>query len=206
MSGRVLVVKTTMSGDTTVVNQLIDVLLEKWRGEGIAASQITTRNFSDPNAVLDSKGIAGFLSPDPAAKVAAVVAASEKMVAEAKQHDVIVIGTPTNNFLIATYLRMWFDVLTRAQQTFRSGPMGAEGILQGKKAIVVSAHSGADQSGSASSDHVMGYVTQMLDFVGIKDVTHIKAEGFRSSDPKDAALASARAEIAALPRLVAGAT
>lgn len=46
------------------------------------------------------------------------------------------------NFNIPTQLKIYFDLIARAGQTFRYTSAGAEGLVTGKKAIVISSRGG----------------------------------------------------------------
>ena len=117
--------------------------------------------------------------------------------------DIIVIGAPMYNFSIPSQLKAWIDRVVVAGKTFRYAESGApEGLLpKGKKAFIASSRGGVYTGGSpaAALEHHDSYLTSILAFIGIADVTIVRAEGLaRGPDAKAAALAKARAEIAAL--------
>jgi FMN-dependent NADH-azoreductase len=92
-------------------------------------------------------------------------------------------------------LKTWIDLVARAGETFRYTETGPEGLLTGKRAIVTVASGGVPVG--SPMDHATTYLTQVLAFIGITDVTYVSATGL-AVDP-DAALKSAKAEIDALP-------
>ncbi len=89
--------------------------------------------------------------------------------------DVLVLAAPMYNFAIPSSLKSWFDHVLRAGLTFRYAEQGPEGLLQGKRAFVLTARGGIYAGGGL--DHQEPYLRQVLGFVGIHDVTFIHAEG-----------------------------
>ena len=115
---------------------------------------------------------------------------------------IIVIGAPMYNFTVPTQLKAWIDRVVVAGKTFRYGENGAPiGLLRGKKAFIASSRGGVYAAGSpaAALEHHETYLTGILAFMGITDVTIVRAEGIAlGPEAREAALAKARAEIAAL--------
>ncbi|HUW80001.1 MAG TPA: NAD(P)H-dependent oxidoreductase [Acidocella sp.] len=116
--------------------------------------------------------------------------------------DIIVIGAPMYNFTLPSQLKAWIDRVLVAGTTFKYGPTGVpEGLLPpGKKVIIASARGGAYSGGSpiAFLDHQETLLKAALAFIGLTDITIIRAEGVAVPDLKPAAIAAAQAQIAAL--------
>jgi FMN-dependent NADH-azoreductase len=75
------------------------------------------------------------------------------------------------------------------------------GLLENKKVYLVSGrggvHSGVPTNDNPSVDFQERYLETVLGFIGLKDITIIRAEGV-GMGLKDSALAAARAQIVAL--------
>jgi FMN-dependent NADH-azoreductase len=115
--------------------------------------------------------------------------------------DIIVIGAPMYNFSIPSQLKAWIDRVVIAGKTFRYGANGAEGLLKNKKVIVASSRGNVYAAGSpaAALEHHESYLTGVLSFIGLTDVTIIRAEGLAfGAEAKEAAMLKARANIAAM--------
>lgn len=107
-----------------------------------------------------------------------VSARSDRMIEELRRADVIVIGSPMHNFGIASQLKAWFDTIIRAGKTFRYSDKGPEGLLKGKRAIVVETRGGVYTTGPAAAfNHQEPHLRTLLGFIGISDVQFIHAEG-----------------------------
>ncbi|MEI2735652.1 MAG: NAD(P)H-dependent oxidoreductase [Rhodoblastus sp.] len=102
---------------------------------------------------------------------------SDALVAELQAADTIVIGAPMYNFGIASTLKAWFDYVLRAGVTFRYTEAGPEGLLKGKRAIVVASRGGLYSEGPAKSfDSQEPHLRTLLGFIGITDVEFVRVE------------------------------
>jgi FMN-dependent NADH-azoreductase len=123
---------------------------------------------------------------------------SDELIAELRSADTIVIGAPMYNFSISTGLRAWFDYVLRAGETFKYSETGPQGLLTGKRVIVIESRGGLYSEGPAKAiDFQEPYLRTLLGFIGLSDVTFIHAEkiGF-GVDAREAALASAKRALA----------
>jgi len=107
------------------------------------------------------------------------VAASKGALADFLASDVIVIGAPMYNFSVPSQLKAWMDRLAVAGVTFRYSEKGLEGLAGGKKLIVASTRGGVFSAGTpmAALDHQGSYLTAFFGFLGITDVSFVRAEG-----------------------------
>ena len=104
-------------------------------------------------------------------------ALSDELIAELRAADIIVIGAPMYNFGVATSLRAWFDHVLRAGETFRYSEAGPKGLLSGKRVIVVESRGGFYSEGpSKAVDFQEPYLSHLLGFMGLTDVTFVRAE------------------------------
>ena len=114
--------------------------------------------------------------------------------------DVIVIGAPMYNFTVPSQLKAWIDRVLVAGKTFRYTASGALGLAGGKRVVVALSQGGMLHPGEAG-EHVETYLRHVFQFVGITDVTFVRAEGLAISPESrqkgfDAALASIPAPLA----------
>jgi FMN-dependent NADH-azoreductase len=115
--------------------------------------------------------------------------------------DIIVIGAPMYNFSIPSQLKAWIDRVVVAGKTFRYGANGAEGLLKNKKVFIASSRGSVYAAGSpaAALEHHESYLTGVLSFIGLTDVTIVRAEGLAfGAEAKEAAMLKAREDIAAI--------
>lgn len=112
--------------------------------------------------------------------------------------DVIVIGAPMYNFSVPSQLKAWFDRLAVPGKTFRYTANGVEGLVRGKRVFVASSRGGFYSEGhpGAFLDHQESYLRGLFGFMGITDVSFIRAEGLGiSPESRKAAMEAAGAQI-----------
>jgi FMN-dependent NADH-azoreductase len=104
---------------------------------------------------------------------------TDRLVDEVLDADLIVIGAPMYNFSVPTQLKAWLDRIAQAGRTFRYTAAGPEGLAAGKKVVIASARGGAYAGTPVETmlDHQEAYLRGFLGFIGITDVTVIRAEG-----------------------------
>jgi len=133
----------------------------------------------------------------------AEAAQTEELLSEFLAADVVVIGAPMFNFSIPSQLKAWIDRIVQAGRTFRYTPEGPVGLAGGRKVIIVSSRGGV-YSGTpyeAALDHQEAYLRAVFNFIGVTEVSYVRAEGVAiSPEKRREALASAGRDIAALSR------
>ncbi|QBG87942.1 FMN-dependent NADH-azoreductase [Xanthomonas oryzae] len=127
----------------------------------------------------------------------AEAAAAEAVMQQFLQAEFIVIGAPMYNFAIPSTLKAWIDRIAVAGRTFHYTANGPEGLAGGKRLIIASARGGV--YAEPSNDFQEPYLRQLFGFLGIDDITFVRAEGVAYSpqhraDALAAALAGLRAE------------
>jgi len=122
---------------------------------------------------------------------------SDELIGELKAADTVVIGAPMYNFSVPTTLRAWFDHVLRAGVTFKYVDGAVRGLLGGKRVIVIESRGGLYSEGPAQAiDFQEPYLRHLLGFIGITDVTFVRAEkiGY-GPEARTAAIEGAKAQI-----------
>ncbi|HEX8512388.1 MAG TPA: FMN-dependent NADH-azoreductase [Allosphingosinicella sp.] len=173
----VLIIDSAATGEASVTRRLTRELESILRGRGPV--RVVHRDVgTDPVPHLTAGTTPAIRGAEPQTEAArATLALSDALIAELKAADVVVIGAPMYNFGIPSTLKAWFDHVLRAGITFRYSQAGPEGLLKGKKAIVVESRAGLYSSGpSAPMDSQEPHLRTLLGFMGIDDVTFVRVE------------------------------
>ncbi|AJJ12636.1 NADPH-dependent FMN reductase family protein [Yersinia rohdei] len=174
---KVLVLKSSILATYSQSNQLADFFAEQWQAAH-AGDEITVRDLAaQPIPVLDGE-LVGAMRPSDAAltpRQQEALALSDELIAELQANDVIVIAAPMYNFNIPTQLKNYFDLIARAGVTFRYTEKGPEGLITGKRAIILTSRGGIHKD--TPTDLVVPYLRLFLGFIGITDVEFVFAEG-----------------------------
>jgi FMN-dependent NADH-azoreductase len=134
---------------------------------------------------------------DRDAQHSALGAYADRLVEEIETADIIVIAAPMYNFSVSSTLKAWIDHIARAGRTFRYTAAGPEGLLKNKKVYVVTSRGGyySGDGAARDADFQEPYLRTVLGFLGLDDITFIRAEGLKVS-AGDAARGVARARAA----------
>lgn len=173
---KILVLKSSIMGEGSQTNRLIDVMLEYRKDQGLQ-DDITIRNLAEMNLpVLDLEIFQALRGAENVNQdIQQIVALSDELIAELKNTDLLVIGAPMYNLNVPTQLKNWFDLVARARQTFRYTETYPQGLVEGVKAVVVSSRGGIHVG--QETEAVTPYLKAVLGLMGIHDVDFIYAEG-----------------------------
>ncbi|AIY37533.1 TPA: FMN-dependent NADH-azoreductase [Acinetobacter baumannii] len=173
---KILVLKSSIMGEGSQTNRLIDVMLEHRKDQGLQ-DDITIRNLAEMNLpVLDLEIFQALRGAENVNQdIQQIVALSDELIAELKNADLLIIGAPMYNLNVPTQLKNWFDLVARARQTFRYTETYPQGLVEGVKAVVVSSRGGIHVG--QETEAVTPYLKAVLGLMGIHDVDFIYAEG-----------------------------
>lgn len=183
---KLLHIDSSASGANSVTRELSAAIVARWKAEVPGLSTEYRDLNTDPVSHLTGHALAG---SDPAA-----AAASERVLQQFLDADVIVIGAPMYNFSIPSTLKAWIDRVAVAGRTFRYTAEGPEGLAKGKRMVIASARGGVHSD--APSDFQEPYLRFLFGFLGITDLEFVRAEGIAMSPQhRSDALAAAHASI-----------
>ncbi|EGR1342486.1 FMN-dependent NADH-azoreductase [Vibrio parahaemolyticus] len=174
---RVLALKSSILSDYSQSNKLVEDFIKN-----VDQDKLTVRDLAaNPLPVLDfAVATALRATEDLSQEQQAVVDLSDTLIEEVKAADTLVIAAPMYNFTIPTQLKNWIDLIARAGVTFKYTENGVQGLIEGKKAIVVTTRGGIHKD--SPTDNVTPYLRTVLGFVGITDVEFVYAEALNMGD------------------------
>lgn len=187
--------RSTGANSTRVADAVVARLKSKHAGAAVEIRDLSTH----PHPILDEAALAALFTPadQRSPEQSARVALDDAVIAQLMAADVIVLGVPMYNFGVPVQLKAWIDAVSRARVTFRYTETGSEGLVTGKKVYVALARGGIYRN--TPTDSQVPYLTSVLTFLGMTDVTFIYAEGFAlGPDSAAKALAEAEAQIETL--------
>ena len=172
---KILRIDSSASTETGKSRLLTTRIIDELKKLG-KSPEVTVRDLNESLPQVDGSWIAANNTKvnDLADEQKKTLSLSDKLVAEIEAADTLIIGVAVYNFSIPASLKLWVDLICRAGKTFKYSDKGPEGLMTDKKAIICFA-SGGTPFGS-DIDFASGYIRHILGFIGIKDVTFIKAD------------------------------
>jgi FMN-dependent NADH-azoreductase len=137
----------------------------------LPAADVRQRDLNQDPPPLVSKAYIRAIYTDPGQRTAeqqALLRYSDSIIAEVREADIIVIGTPVHNFGIPALLKAWIDQLVRPGVT--SGKGGSPFV---HKKVYVAVASGR----MSNPDFIKPYLKAILAEVGLTDVTVLTLNG-----------------------------
>jgi FMN-dependent NADH-azoreductase len=179
MSNVLYVTSSPRRGDSysnRVAARVLDELKQAHPGAKVVVRDVA----HDPLPHIDEDFVAAIRAPEgpQTPHQRAIVGRSDQLIDELLAADIIVIAAPMYNFGIPSTLKAWIDYIARAGRTFRYSEKGPEGLVKGKKVILIQSRGGIYSSGPAQAMDYQGtYLRSLLGFLGVTDIESIDVEG-----------------------------
>ncbi|MDT8439760.1 MAG: NAD(P)H-dependent oxidoreductase [Wenzhouxiangellaceae bacterium] len=116
---------------------------------------------------------------------------SDTLIAELRESDLLVLGLPMYNFAVPSTVKAWFDHLARAGVTFRYTENGPEGLLTRPRTLIIATRGG--RYAGTPADTQTPWVETFLNFIGIRKIDWVYAEGLATAAAEDSLADAQRA-------------
>jgi FMN-dependent NADH-azoreductase len=191
----VLIVTSSAQGDQSVSGRLAGYFADRLRAAHPGVRIVSRDLDADPVPHLTNFTVAGIRAEARTEAEHIAQALSDRLIEEIRAADLVVIASPMYNFGISSTLKSWFDHVLRPRVAFRYSEAGPEGLLGGRRVVVIESRAGAYEAG-APNDSQEPHLRTMLAFMGLDDVRFVRAEGLAfGADAAAAAIAAAEAEL-----------
>jgi FMN-dependent NADH-azoreductase len=202
MANVLLVTAHPGSSSHSVSLGMADKFLETYKTNNPNDTVTTLNLYSEEIPLIDSDvlsawgkfqaGQAEQVTAEEGRKVARLGVLSDQFVAA----DKVIFAAPMWNFGYPPLMKAYMDgAMVVSGKTFKYTDKGPQGLLNDKKAVILEA-SGSHFTGTPidAFTHASNHLKGILNFIGIQDVTVVKAEGLaQSPDRRDEIIASANA-------------
>nr|WP_199326781.1 FMN-dependent NADH-azoreductase [Nostoc sp. FACHB-888] len=148
---------------------------------------------------VDEAWIAAAFSPPEThtPELTEAIRISDELVDEFLAADRYVFGVPMYNFNIPSTFKAYIDQIVRINRTVAIEAQGFRGLVEGKKAVIITARGGdfSPTSPAAAYDFQEPYLRTIFGFIGITDIQFINANSLNEGDARTQSLSKARATI-----------
>ncbi|MBN3229321.1 FMN-dependent NADH-azoreductase [Pectobacterium brasiliense] len=193
---KLLHIDSSILGENSVSRELSAHVVSTLVAENSAITVTYVDLAASPLEHLSSAHLAAAHGAPVAEELKADLVAGQKALGDFLVADVVVLGAPMYNFSVPSQLKAWIDRLAVAGKTFSySEGKGPEGLCGGKKLIVASSRGGLFSEGTPAAvlDHQEAYLKTLFGFLGVTDVSFIRAEGLAMGEEmRNRAVATAK--------------
>src|SRR6266852_7478871 len=147
---KLLQIDSSARRTSSVTRQLTAKFAEEWRTNH-PYSEVIQRDLSATALPLITDDWGATYLEDSQLTLAqrSYLSTSDQLIEELKAADTVVIGAPMYNFSIPSLLKAWIDQVVRIGETVGYGPNGPQGLLAGKKVVLITSRGGAYEKGTA---------------------------------------------------------
>ncbi len=198
----ILAIKTSTSGENSQSNKVVDAIINKLKNQYPDSAVVERDLTSDPLPHIGGLTVAGFYTPAEHRNdlLNKALEDSDRAIKELSEADILVIGVPLHNFGIPSTLKAWIDHISRVGVTFYFDEQGTpHGMIENKKAYLAIASGGVYSDGPMKAfDFTEPYLRSILGFLGITNVSSVRAEGSAVPGLNEVALSNALSAVDAL--------
>ncbi|QNE04441.1 FMN-dependent NADH-azoreductase [Croceicoccus marinus] len=196
---KILRIDSSTTGASSVTREMTGLIMEKLKADNPDAEVVTRDLGVEPLAHLNpiTTGAIRMGEDDWTDDMKAAASPEKAILDEFLSADVVVIGAPMYNFTIPSALKSWIDRLGVPRVTFRYSEDGPEGLVDGHRIIVASGRGGS-YGDDSPADYQEGLLETFFNFIGVTDITIIRAEGVGMPGGREKAMAAAKEQIAKL--------
>jgi FMN-dependent NADH-azoreductase len=179
-----LQINSSLFSDQGQSSVLAGRFVEKWRQANPDGKVITRDLAEDPVPHLTGERFQAFLTGpgERSAEQSAFAGESDRLIEELDSADTIVLGLPMYNFGIPSTLKAWIDHVARAGKTFKYTENGPVGLLADRPVHIFATRGGYYEG--TPRDTQSAYITYFLNFIGIRDIEFVYAEGLAMGEDK----------------------
>jgi FMN-dependent NADH-azoreductase len=199
---KLLVIDCSPKGELSASRKISQKLMEKFKSLHPTLEIIHRDLTQAPPPHLNPKMVQAFFTPaaQRSHDQKKLIALSDQLTQELIQADAVIVSSPMWNFSVPSALKAWIDHIVRAGLSFQYTDKGPEGLLDPKKKVFLALSTGGIYShGPAQNvDHLAPYLQSVFEFLGIKEIHILRAEGTAYPNGEATALAKAFADIESL--------
>lgn len=175
-------------------NSITEQLTEAYPGSNLATLDLNIKPFPH----LFEEQITALRShSELTADQKELVKRSDEAIAQLFDTDILVISLPLHNFGIPSTLKSWLDNIMRAGHTFSYTADGPNGLVKDTKVYIAIASGAVYSDGPYQAyDFAVPYLKAALGFIGITDISVVRAEGLGITGLAETALEKAIESIA----------
>lgn len=183
---KVLIINASARSLRSHSRKLTEVFTDHWKNIHSDA-QITFRDLGNTDVPhINEKWIAAAFKPDAtrSEEDIEILKTSDTYIAELKEADVIVLGSPMYNWSVPSVLKAYIDQIVRVNETFKFNPANIEnpytGLLENKTLFLLLSRGEPGYGKGDYNEHMnfqSPYLKMLFNIIGITDIHIVSING-----------------------------
>lgn len=197
---RILHLDSSPRGNRSHSRNLAKTFIKAWQ-ELHPEDRVTYRDLREASIphVTEEWIAADFTSPEERTpEMTAEIKFSDELVDEFLAVDRCIYSVPMYNFNVPSNFKAYIDQLVRVGRTFTFEGNQPKGLVEGKKVLFITTRGAeySENSPFAGCDFQVPFLRAIFQFVGVKDIQFINADGLDlGEEARQRGLSEAQAEI-----------
>ena len=179
---KILHITCSARGQQSVSYRLSRRVMDRLLSQHPAAQIVTRDLWAEPLPHIDGEYAAALGGTRDRVSAAAArglssLALSDRLIAELRDADCVVIATPMHNFTVPSVLKAWLDHVVRIGVTFNATPEGKIGTLADRP-VYIAVSSGGYRTGERARqpDFLEPYLRAILPTIGLKNLSFLSVQ------------------------------
>lgn len=177
---KTLIVSYLPRGERSHTKKLVDTFVASVKGKGGSVEELSLIE-NVPDMFVDKNLIAyvkrNFLGEELSEDDKQLLSKMDSMTAQFVSADVVVFGFPMYNFSMPAIVKAYFDSIMQKGQTFDISEKGFEGLMKGKKSLILLASGGVYEGEAAKLEHAVSLTRDELNFMGFEEIESVTLGG-----------------------------
>lgn len=194
MSKKTLVVTYLPSGERSNTKKLADAFLAAVKGKAEVEQLDLLQDLPDvfTSEILGAYAARNYMGQALTPKQTKAIAKMDRMTAQFKAADLVVLAFPMHNFGLPAPVKAWFDSIMLKGETWNMNDQGFYGLMKGKKALILNSSGGVYEGAWAAWEHAVSLAKIEFQFMGFTTTEAICAGGMNAK-PQEAPAVIAQA-------------
>ena len=199
---KLLEVQSSVRQVGSISRQLSQTFIQAWQqNQADRQHQLRDVGLQPPSHPTALWAHANYMEPEARSpEMVEALAESERLLEELFWCDRLLLGVPMYNFSVPSTLKAYIDNVVRVNRTFAfdSTTKQSEGLLKGRKALVITPSAGNFVVGTPLGElnFCDSYLRSLLGFIGIDDVTVVPVpDQFMGDEIRQKSIETAQAKL-----------
>ena len=181
---KILIVQYTPRNERSNTKKILDAFIDEVKNSDIEILDLV----KDVPDLFSEQNLAAYihrnyLGEELSSEQKNVLSKMDRMTAQLKSADIVVVAFPMFNFSMPAAMKAWFDSVMLKRETWNTKDGRYIGLMNGKKALTIVSSGGVYENGPMTPwEHALSLAKTEFQFMGYSDIRGILAGGMNAGE------------------------